>query len=524
MSLNHSTKASVKIGPSFFAKEKKDYADWRWAWVRELAQNSIDAPKCDRIEFNIVFDGTHTIASCTNNGAPMTREILTEKFLSIGESGKGFSNGSIGGFGKAKVIIAFSHETYSIRTGTLLVNGSGAEYELFEGQENFHGTTTTIKMAGDEAERLIQKIKIFCAYAQWSGAVHINGEEMACDLRKGSPRRDLSMGKVYTNKSFENTLIVRIGGIPMFRDWIEFNRCVIVELNGVSGDVLTSNRDSLTYDHREALSEFVRELATDKKRALKNRQARYQRFDGAKLRHRIQKSVSVRDLVATPQQRTGAALAAFASMSPHIKAVVSPAAGGLQSEETVGVYNPERVGVLAGIPEDAVAISSEGIAYAEEISEPVSQIAEEFVIRNETDMLIPAYYLPDSPAFGSYGRKLARMWGRLLLELHRVFEHEAEFSIGFGFDEDAEASHEEGEFGRVYYINPAVIVKQTNSESKSFKKRFQLTERNRLLAIAAHEFVHGLGFSRHDSEFASKLTDVLAKVMDERKRFNWAFQ
>jgi hypothetical protein len=30
--------ASFKIGREFFAKAKADYADWRWAWVREISQ------------------------------------------------------------------------------------------------------------------------------------------------------------------------------------------------------------------------------------------------------------------------------------------------------------------------------------------------------------------------------------------------------------------------------------------------------------------------------------------------------
>ena len=35
--------ASVIIGPEFFKKEFNEYDNWRWAWVREICQNSIDA-------------------------------------------------------------------------------------------------------------------------------------------------------------------------------------------------------------------------------------------------------------------------------------------------------------------------------------------------------------------------------------------------------------------------------------------------------------------------------------------------
>ncbi len=80
-----------------------------------------------------------------------------------------------------------------------------------------------------------------------------------------------------------------------------------------------------------------------------------------------------------------------------------------------------------------------------------------------------------------------------------------------------------GRFGRVYYVSPAKIVEQSTSYSKSFKKRFKLTERNRLIMVALHEFVHGLGLSWHDEDFACKLTDMAWHVIDNRKRFNWCF-
>ena len=56
---------------------------------------------------------------------------------------------------------------------------------------------------------------------------------------------------------------------------------------------------------------------------------------------------------------------------------------------------------------------------------------------------------------------------------------------------EAEAQFEEGQYGTVYYVNPVMVVEQWTSGSRSFRKRFKLTERDRLISIAAHEFVHG---------------------------------
>jgi hypothetical protein len=110
-----------------------------------------------------------------------------------------------------------------------------------------------------------------------------------------------------------------------------------------------------------------------------------------------------------------------------------------------------------------------------------------------------------------------------MLEMHRLFDKEGDFAIGFVFDDQVEAEWESGQFGTVYYINPAQVVEQLSSNSKSFKKRFALTERNRFLMLALHEFVHGCGCQYHDENYANKLTQMAVKVLDEKKRFTWCF-
>ena len=472
-------KASIKIGPSFFAKAKNDYAEWLWAWVRELAQNSIDAPGTTEIRFEFSLDTNgNTIATCFNNGKSMDHETLVNKFLSIGESGKGFQ-GTIGGFGKAKELIAFCHQSYCIHTGILMVTGEGAEYELIETHLN-NGTTTTVVMYNNQIDSICNAVRKFAAFAQWNGSIVLNGERLECDLRKGSPRRELSCGTVYTNKSFKNTVIVRINGIPMFHNYTSLDRCVIVELKGVSADCLTSNRDGLTSTYRHELSEFLTSLSVDKRSALKNRmQTRYRRVGGDRLSHRAHNGVNVQQLVAA------------------------------------AAHSPVDSGVVGG--------GQTVLVKGSRASASVSCISEEFIVKNETELAIPNYYLPDSRSFSTYSKKLAKVWGRLMLEMHRLFDKEGDFAIGFVFDDTVEAEWESGQFGAVYYINPAVVVEQSLSASKSFKKRFALTERNRFLMLALHEFVHGCGCQYHDENYANKLTHMAIKVLDQKKRFSWCF-
>jgi hypothetical protein len=251
----------------------------------------------------------------------------------------------------------------------------------------------------------------------------------------------------------------------------------------------SSNRDGLLRPFRGQLSAFVTELAVEKRSALRSRDPLYRHYAGDRLRHRVQRSVDVRDLVD----------------------VAGPDAAAPGEGDWAPAHGPVRVAALAPSRQTS--------------SRPTASIGLESLIKDETGLEIPRYFLPDGDEFSPYSRKLAWAWGRILLTLHRVFDHEAEFAIGFVFAADDEAQFEDGQFGKVYFLNPVVVVEQKSGGSRSFRKQFKLTERDRLIAIAAHDFVHGgLGFGYHDESFAGKQTDVMALVMKHRRKFNWCFQ
>ncbi len=515
--------ANVKIGPSFFKNEFREYSNWRAAYVREALQNCLDAPGSNKVNITIVAAGENTLMVFENNGEPMTQDILVNKLLALGETGKNFV-GTVGGFGKAKNLLLFCHESYKIRTGVHEIVGRGGEYDLSSDLENFHGTRSEVLMAGDQVSRLSDEVKRFASYAQWPGTITLNGETRTCNLHKGSPRKEYDWGTIYTNKSIPHRVIVRMNGIPMFSHHTDLNRTVIIELKGSSVDVLTANRDSLRHQFAEEFDQFLTDLTTNKSKALKAKKPVYKSFSGAKYAHR---KLNVRQLVDLPTY--GKQLAKERGVnpdSPPPTAVLARQAAGTD-DGTHGVYaDQSRIGVLerscalatTGSSSQAAAVLTETAPVA-----PVSTIAEFFVIKNETTMQIPDYYQPDSDQFGSYGKKLARIWGRLLLELHRLYEVETEFGIGFVFDDEALAQRETtNEYGTVYYLNPAMIVQQKASKSQSFKKRHKLTDRNTLLAIAAHEFVHHFADS-HNEEYAGKFTEVMGRVLDARKDFNWCF-
>jgi hypothetical protein len=496
----------ISIGPEFFAKAKNDYNDWHWAIVREFNQNGMDCGS-KNIRWTVELRDGKTVVTVENDGKPMTEDILVGKLLSLGSSGKDEREGNTGGFGKAKEILYFCHESYEIHTGDLCVQGSGGSYDLVD-NGSLYGTRSVVTIDGDYVYELKQAFDTFVFYGQWSGTFWWNGEPYTASMKKGAPRRDLGFGMIYTNKSAEYRLVVRINGQPMFIKRCGLDRCVVIELSEDSLDCLQSNRDSLKWFKRQELDTFITELSVDKKSALKPRQQRYRHYDGSRLCHRSAENVSA---------------TAILQLDESPKSEVAPV------EDVIDLVDGDEEVTIgtAGVHEersDRPGMKAAAYRPMPQVEEVRVAVSEEFVIKNETDLVVPTYYRPDERDFSSYAKKLAKIWGRLMLQMHRTFDHEADFAIGFLFSEDSEAQFEDGDFGKCYLISPAALTEQRLSSSKSWKKRFALTERNRVLAIAAHEFVHGLGYDIHDEDYASKLTDVMAVVMDNRKDFNWAWK
>ena len=401
--------ASFKIGREFFAKAKADYADWRWSWVREISQNSMDCGS-SQIDVTIERDGANTQIAVSNDGQPMALDVLVNKFLTLGGSAK---DSGVGGFGKAKELLVCCHNHWSIRTGSLLAEGEGGEYELTSGLAPLHGTTTTVLMEGDEVGRLVGMFHRFASLTQWRGTLTVNGQAIATDLRKGSPRREYEWGKVYTNQQHSNLLVVRIGGQPMFTRNIKFKGCVLVELTGTSAQRLVSSRDRLQYRYNDELDALLNELAVDTRSALKQQRAEYKRYQGEKVKAegkqpKAQPGLDVAALVRTLSQPE-------ASNQPH---------GALRS----------------------VTVSRENRQVS---------IGPEFICKQCAGMETPAYYLPGDQ-FSAYAKGLVKAWAMTLKRLYELHNLEGAFSIGFIFDEDCRAECEQSsEYGLVYYLSPA---------------------------------------------------------------------
>jgi hypothetical protein len=495
----------VKVGQDFFTKGLRDYANWRWAWVRELVQNGVDAGS-KTIKFTVVDNGDNTCtATCENDGPPMDKDVLFNKFLSLGGSTKDGNDGSIGGFGAAKICICLAHKSYSLHTGTIIVRGAGGEFEVLEA-EYFPGVKTVVHINAT-AESINREIRRFLKYTQGRADLKVfhNGVDTPLPLYKYRARRELSFGTVHVNKSYNSLVVVRVNGIPMFYDETLTDKCVILELNKSSLETLTANRDGLQYKYQADFNKFLRELTVNKRSALKPDTVKIRHFEGMKFY--VWNQASKEDRVESSSVPTVVKTEPVIAVGPDGEA--DPISPFVDREA-------ERKAGVAAVVDEMYAEAKTALAPRK------SAVKEDFFVRDELGLKIPAHYLPAS-RFSSYSKKLVKKWGYYLLRLHQLFDKSGHFSIGFVFSDEAEALYEQsGTRGVVYYINPAKVVRQASSSSRSFRNSFSAKDDDRLLMIALHEFIHGAGarLSWHDDEFASRLTDMAAVVMKNRKFFN----
>ena len=485
----------IGISHDFFAKGLKDYSNWRAAWVREIAQNSIDAGS-KKLAITVMNDDGCTKLVAENDGPPMTEDVLLGKFLCLGGTTKNFEN-SVGGFGIAKTVLCLAHPRYKIETGSHIITGSGGEFELTEG-EFVAGTRTTVWLAEDCGSAIVDQVKKFAMECQWKGRLYLNDTLLETNMKKGARRRDLGWAVVYTNKSLQHRLVVRIDGMPMFDRWISLDRCVLVEVNRSSGEALTSNRDGLTHEYQVKLNSFIDELSVDKSSALRDTPiTTYHFFEGSKQASDVS-TMAVRDLIS----------AAYATL---------PQPAGPSAEDTPVLSIDQQTDY------------NDGPSFVDRATHlrrtAKSQVAHEFVVKNNTGLLVPEHFLPYG--FSAYSTRLASIWIKCLLEVHRLVGHKDTFSVGFILDDDREAEYEKTErYGKVYYVNPAVVVMQASSCSRSLKKRWKFNNAGRymILAAAVHEVVHGLGYDWHDEAFSSKITTLIGLALASKKRFHACFK
>ncbi len=490
------TSHQVYIGPEFFAKEKRGYSNWTSACVRELLQNCNDAPGSKNITLVARVVGGETQLVASNDGAPMDRDTLINKFFALGGSTKN-GVGTVGGMGVAKVIIAFSHKAYQIRTGNMLVKGSGAAYTIEEAaEEYFHGTETIVTFIEKDTSLVLNLLAAANRLVEQSSMtqqVTVNGKVIAKRLDKGKYRKDMTFGQVFTNDnaSTKNQLIVRAGGMPMFTDYVDYKGTVTIDLTKPSTEVLTANRDGLQYQFRNELGKFASDLAGNKAMALQPTSVT-QRFKlpGYKLVGKMPLRFPKQKFAETVVYNVKAALAAD---------------NGIDIFDLIERFEQQDAWLEAD--------------YLRAMQDKEATRRPEFFIKNETGFPLPADYTPAT--FCVYASRLIDRWTKLLRTLAGMYKSDMPFAVGFIFTNDGtEAEYEEYNGDRILYIKPATV------SAGAFKAKWSMGADGMwdIVAAAAHEFAHyNWGITSHNEEYAIHLTNVMAACLRERAELNKIF-
>lgn len=261
----------VQVPDAFFAKAKSEYQDWRWAWVRETAQNALDAGSTE-IRYQVVkCAGTSEImVSITDNGCGMDQSTIENVFLCLGASYKTRAD-SVGGFGYAKSLIALAHSHYVLQSQDNLVEGAGGSYRIYKSTP-IQGVKITAYMDNSEYESICNEIVRFVSklfLTDRTVRFFLNDAELhtAESPALGFPfSMETELGYLRFADSPETSqVLVSVRGLPMFVHYIYGHRGVSgrLELEG-SFSRLTTNRDQLNSESTLALQRICKTLTLKK--------------------------------------------------------------------------------------------------------------------------------------------------------------------------------------------------------------------------------------------------------------------
>lgn len=501
----------VGFDNTFFARSLNDYSNWIYSFVRESMQNCIDCGS-DRINYHIEYDDNHVTVIFSNNGEPMGYSTLTDKLMNIGGTTKSGDDGQVGGFGVAKIVLYMSHDSYEIQSGDWTIIGSGGNYDIKK-TERFDGTRSIIKISNENpkslAEKLYGQLLRFAGHLQWDGSLFVTYQNepeklIGTSLRKGFFRKEFSFGRLYTNKSYNNLLIFRINGIPMFTKHVSYNGCVIFEATLSSTELMTSNRDGLKWSYQSEIEDVIRRFSTNRSSVL-NPEPTIEVFGNTLL--------SIEFDTQSNKSKGECVDEELIDEEPIV--------------ENAKRYQEKREQNESGLYIAARQNETEDErGYQEYYKKPTNiGYSKRFMILNETGMTTPTHTMPG--LMSEYCKKLAKTWSNLMCEVYRLNNVSGMFAVGFCLgDAIAKCATEDGV--TYYLINPFKIVEQESSKSRSFKKRYNFSkDRENLIMSAVHEFIHGAygnNYSYHDEDYAAKLTSLAAVALKNRKQLIKAFK
>ena len=521
---------SITIGSDYFDSALRDYTNWPEKHVREAVQNAVDAGatrvaiqfKYFDADMNPLPDDAVDYAfvelSYDDNGSGMSRDVLVNKFLSLGGSGKRTTTGSVGGFGKAKELLILPWARWSIETQEVVAAGHGVRYSIKAGT-NRQGLRLTVLMRGDKCVTPSHAINFLKKCYLPNVRFTVQGQRVDANLRVGDllttlpTKNPANYGEVYYNKKSKfdaPALFVRVRGLFMHERYLAAGvpGLVIVELFGSTLDLLTANRDSVQWSLAYPLDQFVNVLAADTKSALRpKRNVVREKYTGEMFRSeadRREKTAYVQSSVMVAIDDMDAP-----SLGENVVEKIKEnleAAGGTSEDET-----DEDVAIDLRPQGEAIApmlgIRFRGAAHVIAATRVLAWTPS-FYIWNETeDFHVPAKFRPEKmpPTL----RKLAKFWAELCRFVLIQLGHSGEYGVGWMFDRETGAACLSEDDERWLLLNP---FKNANLGGDMYS----LSEKddvNLLYALAVHECTHlADALSQHDEAFAAALTMNIART------------
>lgn len=468
---------NVNIPKNFFLKEaKSEYYSVRSRLVAELIQNSFDAGATE-IQLEFSDDGY----SCIDNGSGMDWDTLRNGMLTLGGSVK--SAGSTGGFGAAKKLLIFAHDSYSIHTKNLLVIGEQLSFELDKNASFFQGTKIECLYLEEGKEifdsSMDYEARSFLRKCNFEGRckVFINGSEFREWLPVGDGREE-KFGLIYLDKSknSESRISVLHNGLFMFdyNIWNAETPHLIVNVSKPSREVFSQSRDCFTGEAKDWFEGVKSDLIQNPLSSVRKDPIR-------KVIRGFRNSYKV--------------------LFETIERVSSTSSEALELINYIKAFKDQFTSV-----NDAVASLSavEGGKFSNIIEEVNAEMAVDFYMDIDPECINGKDVDRFHPKTGLKKYRSALNLYRILIEeIAKIKNCPISFSIGAIVDSNGTLGQYRAENGNnIFYINPMVVDGLT-PKNKFFK----------ILSIAVHEFTHFFsGQMNHNERFTSSLTEMFYEV------------
>ena len=485
----------IPLTKRFFEQERdRIYSDPAYAIWRELITNSMDAgASVIKCEYGTEADGS-VCYSVWDNGCGMSRDVLIHTYLTIDQTTK--REGTVGGFGRARLLTCFSADGYVIESATKgapgnTIRGHGAVWTLSVEESALSSAGEeqgTYVRAWNKSSFILNKTELGEKLVEFLGRcnlgvdVYINGELSNLCLQAGEEIGSVGdWGKAFLAQGGEENLIVRVNGVAMYSTTCRFP--IIVDMEGArSRELLTANRDGLKWQASSTLHTLVSRLQTEGMAAFDPPLAPYRKvFEGYGLMwagaHKA-------------QPLPASEITGIATLD-RVRSMFL----GLEEREEVwvntwtGFEKPNVKSPLASILPTTL-VMTEGNA-----PELVAK-AENFFPENWPVLSVRG----GKPVFESKTHlwlfRILMGWTEAVGQALMLEETATCYASGFMLGEKIKAAHQQVGDWHSFLINP---------EIKDVKNpRF-------LLAAAMHEVTHKF-CTHHDVEFAVRLTDSMAKV------------